>query len=802
MTQETHVAELKPNQRSAERALVDSARLDAEKLSAVLFHTRRLPDSFAGYDVVREIHSGSQGVVYEAVEQSTGRKVAVKVLHEGPFAGAHNKTRFEREVQILAQLRHPNIVAVRSSGVVAGSSYFVMDYIAGQPLDAFMESCDHPLADTLRLFAQICEAVNAAHLHGVIHRDLKPGNIRIDADGEPHILDFGLAKMTFRELIDQSHTQVATCTGQFVGSLPWASPEQAAGESDRVDIRTDVYSLGVILYQMLTSRFPYGVTGNMRDILDNITHAEPTRPSRIRRQINDEIETIVLTALDKAPERRYQSAGELGRDVRRYLAGEPIQAKPHSSWYIIRKTVHRHRVPAAVTCAFMLVLGTFGGAALMMRQRAVAAEQKARDIQLAFVERTLASIDPGNIKLRNVQRVEDLEAVAQRVELELEDHPKIQAGLFGRIGNVYRRIGILEAAREHLEAALTIRRQIFEDDAPEVAASLHDLSALYWDLGDYESAESLYREALATRRAVFGDQHAKVADTLNHLAACLASQGDYRAAEASYREALEMRRKLFGDDDPEVAATRNNLATCLMEIGEYDEALGLFEEALEAVRNLETAQPLNGREKPQYVPRALTSLGACLVETGDYDRAEPLLTEALIRKREQMGNEHRSVASTLHWLARLAFARGDSQAAQEQCSQALDIRRKVLPESHPHLASSLMLHGMIQLELDEPAAAEPFLVEALDIRTGSLPPNHWRTAQTKNVLGGCLARLDRFETAEGLLLNSWPIIRDTRGPDDRYTREARGRIVELYESLGDPDEADRYRNAFPDPAPP
>ena len=169
-----------------------------------------------------------------------------------------------------------------------------------------------------------------------------------------------------------------------------------------------------------------------------------------------------------------------------------------------------------------------------------------------------------------------------------------------------------------------------------------------------------------------------------------------------------MRRKLFGDDDPEVAAARNNLATCLMEIGGYEEALGLFQEALEAVRSLETVQPLNGRERPQYVPRALTSLGACLVEMGDYDRAQPLLTEALIRKREQMGNEHRSVAATLHWLARLAFARGDSQAAQEQCSQALDIRRKVLPETHPHLPSSLMLHGMIQLALCYPAPADPF----------------------------------------------------------------------------------------------
>ncbi len=362
-----------------------------------------LIDSIAGYELTREIHRGGQGVVYQAIQKVTKRKVAIKVMREGPFAGAKDKARFEREVQILAALNHPNIVAIHDSGVAAGNFYYVMEYISGQSLDVWMTSAQRSIKDTLALFVKICEAVSAAHLRGVIHRDLKPGNIRVDPRGEPYVLDFGLAKMVTGGVTEESRPQVMTVTGQFMGSLPWASPEQAEGMPSKIDIRTDVYSLGVILYQMLTNRFPYEVIGPMRDVLDRIMNAEPVRPSTIdtgtevasapgstassppsggrrtgsttgrwllrglsggKRRIDNEVETIVLKCLAKERDRRYQSAGELARDIRYYLSGNPIEAKRDSATYMLRKLLFRHGFETLTVATVLIILFGAGGIAV------------------------------------------------------------------------------------------------------------------------------------------------------------------------------------------------------------------------------------------------------------------------------------------------------------------------------------------------------------------------------------------------------------------------------------------------------
>jgi len=295
-----------------------------------------------------EIHRGGQGIVYQAVQQATKRKVAIKVMKEGPFAGRADKARFDREVQVLGQLNHPNIVAIHETGSAAGCDYFVMDYISGQPLDEYMQTSRRSVRETLELFGKVCEAVNAAHRRGVTHRDLKPSNIRIDTEGQPHVLDFGLAKVA----LSDSAASMMTITGQFIGSLWWASPEQAEGKPSKVDLRTDVYSLGVILYEMLTGKFPYNVAGSVPEVLERIVNVEPARPGTVHKQIDDEVETIVLKCLNKERDRRYQSAGELGRDVRHYLAGEAIEAKRDSLGYMMRKRLKRYRLAVAVGVAF------------------------------------------------------------------------------------------------------------------------------------------------------------------------------------------------------------------------------------------------------------------------------------------------------------------------------------------------------------------------------------------------------------------------------------------------------------------
>ena len=294
-----------------------------------------IANSIEGYEILSEIHRGGQGVVYKAVQKATKRVVAIKVMLQGSHATARQRHRFEREIDLVASLQHPNIVTVYDSGTTGeGLHFFAMEYIHGKTLTSYL--ADHPvtLNETLRMFRKICAAVNYAHQRGVIHRDLKPGNVRVDTNGEPHVLDFGLAKAAGNQL---SNGAPVTVSGEFMGTLHYASPEQTRGEPGLVDTRSDVYSLGVMLYEVLTGEFPYPVDGQIDQVFNNIRTATPKRPSTIRRHFNNELETIVLKPLAKEKERRYQSAADLGNDIDRFLSGVEIDAKSDSLPYILRK---------------------------------------------------------------------------------------------------------------------------------------------------------------------------------------------------------------------------------------------------------------------------------------------------------------------------------------------------------------------------------------------------------------------------------------------------------------------------------
>jgi tRNA A-37 threonylcarbamoyl transferase component Bud32 len=396
--------------RSKENQIEAPLPIDIESPSSSSGHGPR--DSIPGYKIVRKLSEGGQGVVYQAIQVSTRRKVAIKMIREGAFASRSAIARFEREVQILARLSHPNIVTIHESGTATGGHYFVMDYIAGQPLDEYMQCPDAPgsIREILQLFETICNAVNAAHLAGIIHRDLKPSNVRIDGIGVPHILDFGLAKVA----LSDSEASMMTMTGQFMGSLPWASPEQAMGMPGKIDMRTDVYSLGVIMYQMLTGEFPYQVTGNIRSVLEQIMRTEPRRASTLHREINDEVDTIVLKCLSKVRERRYQTAGELARDVQHYLSGQPIEAKRDSFGYLMRKQLMRHKVPVVVGVGFIAVILIGLVASLTLWRRAVAERENARfHLETARTE-VIKSFEEYQAIIPQLRRAEDLAALLPR----------------------------------------------------------------------------------------------------------------------------------------------------------------------------------------------------------------------------------------------------------------------------------------------------------------------------------------------------------------------------------------------------
>lgn len=719
------------------------------------------PDIFPGYQIVREISRGGQGVVYQALSKSTKRKVAIKVLREGPFVGVRDRIRFEREIEVLSQLNHPNIVAIQDSGIAGGLHYFVMDYISGHTLDNYIRDADRTIEGTLALFHKICDAVNAAHLRGIVHRDLKPANIRVDASGEPHILDFGLAKGAGTDIIEGENLQVMTATGDFLGSLPWSSPEQAERAPEKIDVRTDVYSLGVILYQLLTGRFPYEVLGNFREALDRILHEAPRRPSTIKRGINDEVETIVLKCLSKERDRRYQSAGELARDIRHYLAGEPIEAKRDSQLYAIRKVLQRHK---AATLAALVSLAAIIAGGIVSTSFWRHAELQKTLAQEALAETT------------KVQAVAD-SATSFAGELITSLDPEIARGLDTTL--------LRELLRDvDRKAADRFAQQ------PLARAAIDEFrGTTFAKLGDLTQATELLRRALATRGVALGENHPETLRARLNLAAALCERRlptDLDEAATHANSILAAAAPNPATADLAIDAARV-LAYARKLQARHDEALGLYSQVLEA----RTTAAAKGGD-PTLVAAAHADLAELAHDRRDLPAAIDHIEKAIDIHLSNPGKQplaligcYQSLAS---YLSQTGAARGQNDARITQLFESAlaqcDALR--LDAAHPYRTATVNKYATHLWRLaraeGDPSRRAQGLTRAADLhaanlaaRSRVLAPTHDNVNASRLNLANCRIDLGEFDAAQSLLND---VMRD-KPPGDRYHQIARAKRVTL-----------------------
>ena len=648
------------------------------------------------------------GTVYKAEQDQPRRIVALKVIKPG-FLTADLLRRFGRESEVLGRLQHPGIAQIYEAGTADGGQtpYFAMEYVAGVSLTDYAVSGGLDTSGKLDLVARICDAVHHAHQRGVIHRDLKPANILIDATGQPKVLDFGIARLTDADV----KATMGTDLGQLVGTLPYMSPEQVGADPLDLDTRSDVYALGVILFELLAGRLPYPIGRELTEAARLITEEEPPALGSLDRAWRGDVETIAAKTLEKAPERRYQSAAELAADIRRYLAHEPIEARAPTTIYQLRKFARRHvaLVGGVAATVVALVIGLAATGYFMLdaraaRDRAEGEASKATAIN-EFLQQTLGSANPYDGTGRDVTVLEALDGAVERIDDAFADQPEIRAAVEYTIGSTYRDLGEYDRAESLLRAALETRQRLVTNPQADVATSLNALGELLYYQGDFDAAEASWQEALEIRHALFGERHPDVAELLNSLGIAYQSRADYEAAEGMYRQALEIRRTLFGDEHGEVANTLNNLAIVRGLQGGYATAAAMHREAL-AIKRM-----VLGDDHPDVIS-SLNNLALTLTRLGDYAAAEPLVREALERWRESLGAQHPRVAAALSNLAALLRNQGDDEAAEPLFREALAMRRTLMGE-HRDVAANLTDLSALLTDKGEYATAEAYLREAL-----------------------------------------------------------------------------------------
>lgn len=799
----------------------DSPREAAEGVGPTQREGDGVPPAFIpGYTIQRELHRGGQGIVYLATQEATHRPVAIKVVREGPFAGPADRARFEREVEILASLRHPGIVSIHDSGSAFGCFYYVMSYVDGVRLDAWVRQQHERargggpadqrlrLRETLGLFVRICEAMNAAHVRGVIHRDLKPGNVLVDRDGHPHVLDFGLAK---RSGAGEPGSSDLTATGQFLGTLPWASPEQAEGAADKVDIRTDVYAIGLLLHHAVTGRMPRSpaLAGTMRGGRIETTAAAPeevgraggaSRRDQSRRSVvfaNRDIETIIRKCLSVERERRYQSAGEVARDLQRHLAGDPIEARRDSRWYLLATVLRRYRLVAATIAAAVVLLAVFGAVMTVLYQRAVAAERlAAQRWHLAQQERIdadharraaeldraeagrQAAISREALRFMNqdllgsanptmtlgadppVSRV--LETAAARVDGAFTDEPLVQATVRSTIGQAYRRLGRCAESEPQLRAALEVFSRELGERHPDTLMAMVELARALVESGDFDEPDALLLVAAAVAEEDFGPAGDITLSVRAAQVRLRLQQGAYREAEALARDIINVGRSNPSWErrfEPMIAP---DLAHALVAQGRTTEAEPVLRAAHDA------AQAAFGVEHTQTV-LAQNNLAHALMELGRLREAEELFRLAVETMKRVLGPEHPHTLGAMSNLATVLQRRAAFEQAEPLAREVGEISARTLGPKHPQTLTLRNNVGTILEGQRRHIESEAVFRAVYEDRCAAIGAEHPDTLMTLNNLATALIGQNRQAEAAPLLHQVLEARERLLGTDHQHT---------------------------------
>jgi serine/threonine protein kinase/tetratricopeptide (TPR) repeat protein len=788
---------------------------------------------FGAYELVRELGCGGMGDVWLA-RRSDGRfegEVALKVLH-AHVAQSSARERFVREGRIVGQLSHPNIARLLDAGATPlGVLYLVLEYVAGEPLDAWCEERSLDIPARLNLFLQVCQAVSHAHAHLVVHRDLKPANILVTPAGQIKLLDFGIAKLVEPEK-GAEETELTRMSGRAM-TPDFAAPEQILGRP--VTTATDIHALGVLLYVLLSGRRPWRRHGlPLRELERHVLHAEAiplgratvggdevrgiaerrrTTAQKLKRVLTGDLEKIASKAMHPEPARRYTSVDQLSGDIERYLGGRPVLAARDSWAYRARKFVSRHVLGVGIGVA-AVVLST-GFAVAMSIQMARTARERTRAEEVSgFLVNLFELADPYKTRGNEVTARELLDRGAERIEVQFAGHPETRAALLSTVGRVYGRLGLarqaqpllekalaglvethgpadaeiaatlneignvlldqgkLDASRARLEQALAMRQSLVPGDDAATAKTLMDLGRVAQDSGDPSGAERRFRDSLAMYSRLGLARSTEASDVRGELGILLVYVGRFADAVEQFEAALQVDRRALGEDHPRTIMETHNLAFALQSLGRFTEAEPLFHQANGQLRRV------LGPEHP-FTIDALSNYGRYLRHRGEFAAAEPVFREVLALNLRVHGPDTDVVGTTQVNLGIVLHDLGRPSEAEAVFRAALGTYEKALPADHPFLAYALAGIGRTLVDQGRAGESLPWLRKATAVVDSTELEESPLRAMARISLGISLAKTGEHEKAARLLQESFPIVLSTQGENSAVIRQARAAQAEV-----------------------